>query len=570
MKLLKNVTIRTKMRILLIVAILFLMVNGLIGYFSLQNVKKNSDILYTQRMQAVKLVDEVRFSVRSIEAYTLELMLTKDDQYSLDLSTNIQEAMKRSDERLQTLQKLPISSEERKMIKELQETLSQYRNERFTSIQLALNQQNEEAYAYYLEHVSGLRDQVLFQLDELKKRNETGAEQLNLDNKKEAASAIMLFTIVTAVAVILLLGIGIVIVRLVVKPLRDMQSLMAKAGQGDLTVKGTYESKDEIGRLTEDFNQMIAGLRAIIITVNESAVDLSATSEQLTATSESTKTAALHLVSAMEHVQEGAEAQLRGTNESARAMEEMAIGIGRIAESASTVSESSTEAATEAQNGQHVIQNVVKQIDSLRDSVQQSADVVKQLGEHSQRIGNILSVITAIADQTNLLALNAAIEAARAGEHGKGFAVVADEVRKLAEESRKSAEQISDLIRQIQHDTGEAVIAMEKGTENAELGMKVVHQAGEAFNAIVHKVERVAEQIQEVSAISEQMAASSQEVTASVIDMDKIADASLQRSKEAASLTNEQLETIEEINGSTNSLRKMSQDLQFLTQAFKL
>jgi methyl-accepting chemotaxis protein len=251
-------------------------------------------------------------------------------------------------------------------------------------------------------------------------------------------------------------------------------------------------------------------------------------------------------------------------------MEEMAVGISRIAESSSTVSEASVETAKEAAAGNEAIQKVVYQMDSIRASVTSSSQAVKELGMRSQEIGQIVGAITDIADQTNLLALNAAIEAARAGEHGRGFAVVADEVRKLAEQSRVSADQIANLITEIQEDTNRVVLAIEKGNAEVDSGIRVVEAAGEAFEKILNSVQHVADQIQEVSAAAEEMSASTEEVTASVEEMSRIARDSSQHSQSVVGASEEQLGIINEISASVQSLSVMAKELHDVVKQFKL
>ena len=167
--------------------------------------------------------------------------------------------------------------------------------------------------------------------------------------------------------------------------------------------------------------------------------------------------------------------------------------------------------------GNQAIQAAVLQMNAIHDSIRELSGVVEGLGNHSQAIGQIIEVITGIANQTNLLALNAAIEAARAGEHGRGFAVVADEVRKLAEQSSRSAEQISQLINTIQSDTKHAMNSMEAGTREVQQGILVVHEAGETFGQIQMSIGTVSDQVHDVSAAAQEAAGLGKEAAISVI-----------------------------------------------------
>ena len=209
-------------------------------------------------------------------------------------------------------------------------------------------------------------------------------------------------------------------------------------------------------------------------------------------------------------------------------------------------------------------------MDKIHGSVDDTAKVIQKLEERSKEIGQIIEVITGISDQTNLLALNAAIEAARAGEHGKGFAVVADEVKNLAEQSKESADKIANLIQQIQHDTTHAVEMMGKGTADVAEGISVVQVTGEGFKRIQQSIDQVTSQIQEISAVSEEMSASVEQVHASVDQVAQIVKEASTNTENIAAASEEQLASMEEITASSNSLSKMAEDLLAQMKQFKM
>lgn len=275
-----------------------------------------------------------------------------------------------------------------------------------------------------------------------------------------------------------------------------------------------------------------------------------------------------HITETMQQVAEGAEQQSLATKESAGAMNEMAIGIQRVAESANIVSEQSKSTVQVAKNGEETVELAVKQMDFINESVTQLSATITMLGTRTQTIDEIVQVITSIAEQTNLLALNAAIEAARAGEHGKGFAVVADEVKKLAEQSQSSAKEITQLINEIHVGTNDAVKAMNVGIKDVNVGIEVVHKAGASFTDIVQASELIAVQIEETSAIAEEMSASSQQVSASVEEVSRIADASASNTNLAAHSTEEQIKVIKGILYVSDDLKKLAEELEQLIMKF--
>ncbi|HEU4962609.1 MAG TPA: HAMP domain-containing methyl-accepting chemotaxis protein [Bacilli bacterium] len=357
------------------------------------------------------------------------------------------------------------------------------------------------------------------------------------------------------------------------KPLTRLTQVADSVARGDLSVDNINvrdKQKDEIATLSRSVNGMVDNLRGLIYQVNDTAMQVASSSEELLASAESTAQSTEQITSTIQEMASGAETQVHSAEESLVSMNEMAVGIQRIAETSSTVSETSLETAEQAERGNQSIQRAVIQMGSIRDASDSTASVIRLLDERSKEIGQIVEAITGIANQTNLLALNAAIEAARAGEHGRGFAVVADEVRKLAEQSEQSAAQISTLILEIQQETSQAVISMDRSSEEVDAGLTLVNEAGEAFQMIVAAAQVVADQIQDISASSQQMSAGSQQVTATVEELTRIARNSAGHSQQVAASTEEQLALMEEINASCSQLADMAQELQDSVGRFQI
>lgn len=355
------------------------------------------------------------------------------------------------------------------------------------------------------------------------------------------------------------------------RPLVRLRDLANQVAAGDLTAEPLKQGrKDEIGQLTNAVNQMVGNLRTLIHQVNETSVQVAASSQELTASTEQASRATEQITSTIQDVATGAEHQMNGILESERAIEDMAGGIQKVAETSTIVSEASYEMEHQAEQGNVSIQEAMEQMTMIRTKVEESMSGFKLLEHRSQEIGHIVELITGIAAQTNLLALNAAIEAARAGEHGRGFAVVADEVRKLAEQSGNSAAQIAGLIEVIQADTAKAVGTMDEITSEVESGVEDVNIAGAAFQRILASAKQVANQVQEVTAFSEQMSANAQIVAESVEQVTQIAQNSANSAQNVAASSEEQLASVEEISASAESLSEMANELQHLIARFKI
>lgn len=357
------------------------------------------------------------------------------------------------------------------------------------------------------------------------------------------------------------------------KYLSEIKKLNVNAREiaaGNLAVELTEaKTNDEIGELSNSFKEMVTTIRGIIQQVNDSSEQVAASSEQLSASSEQTKLATNEVTVAMQSIASANETQVKQMEEGSSSLAVMADNMNRVSDMVTNLSTSSLHTAKEAEKGNQVISKVVEQMSSLTNSVQDSTEVVKKLDDRSTEIGQIIKVITGISEQTNLLALNAAIEAARAGEHGKGFAVVADEVRKLAEESTRSANLISDLIKEIQMDSSAAMEAMLKGTTDAQNGMTVVNEAGLIFGKILTAVKSMNDDIQNVSSSSVEITEKTNKVKETIEILEEIVRQTAGNSQNVASTAEEQLASMEEISASAESLSEMAQELSQTVQKFR-
>ncbi|MED1781210.1 methyl-accepting chemotaxis protein [Brevibacillus fortis] len=359
--------------------------------------------------------------------------------------------------------------------------------------------------------------------------------------------------------------------RQVARPLVQLKAgIVNLVEKKDLTQTIPIRRKDEIGDVATAVNAFIEDLHGMMKNISGYTGQVGTVSDTSAKKAHEARLAFGQVASSFQEVATGTENQQHSAEESARAMEEMAIGIQRIAEASSTMAESSKHMANEAVAGNQSVEKVSGQMDSINRSVSHSADVVRSLDSRSAEISQIVEVIASIASQTNLLALNAAIEAARAGEQGRGFAVVADEVRKLAEQSNNSANQIANLITEIQRETTSAVQAMDEGTREVETGIQIAYETGEAFRRIMDSTQDVADQIQEISSVAEQMSAATEQVTASILQLSSIAKDSAASASSVAASTEEQRISMNQLSTSAEQLNQMAKELQQMINRFTL
>lgn len=367
---------------------------------------------------------------------------------------------------------------------------------------------------------------------------------LAAEKRGDARGALVFVVIFTVVALAVTALFTYLITRTITNSIKELYESMEElaGGQGDLTARLEVKGSDEIAETSLAFNKFIEGLHVIIKDVNTNAVQLSSASEQIS--------------SATEELASGADSQHKQASETATAMEEMASSVHLVFENSSKSLEASEKTSTEAEEGGRVVGQTMAGMSKIEESVQQSSEKVRELGIKSQEIGKIVGVINEIAAQTNLLALNAAIEAARAGEHGRGFEVVAEEIRKLAEQSAKSTVQITDIIDEIQRETGLAADSMVSVTKEVEEGTKLSNQTGESLQNIISSIRDTSVMIKDMSEASKQQATVSDQVAKSVENI--------------SSVTKESASSAEEIASTSQELAKLADNLRLLVGKFKI
>lgn len=395
------------------------------------------------------------------------------------------------------------------------------------SAQVAITEQALDGYLVALkavvaqtEAIAAARQEMASQTEEINRLGLalTQDQSARLDQDTSQAR----ITQVTVAVLALLIGMlaAWLITRQITQPLADTLAVVRNIAAGDLTDQRRIERQDEMGALQQGVMGMAATLRELISGIRDSVTQMASAAEQLSAITEQTSV--------------GMNGQKIETDQVATAMHEMSATVQEVARNAEDASQAASDADREARAGDAVVSEAVTQIERLSQEMLRSTEAMAKLESESNRIGSVMDVIKTVADQTNLLALNAAIEAARAGEAGRGFAVVADEVRGLAQRTQKSTEEIEQLVAGLQQGTQQVAAAMQNSHNLTESSVELTRKAGLALTDITAKVSNIQAMNQQIAAAAEEQGAVAEEISRSVINVRDISEQTATASDETA------------------------------------
>ncbi|WP_164462106.1 methyl-accepting chemotaxis protein [Bacillus sp. FJAT-42376] len=405
------------------------------------------------------------------------------------------------------------------------------------------------------------------ELDMIKRIN---ADSLNsAGSLKNQIMLISLFFSVLAISAVLVVAYK--IIRSISMPVRRVSMVLDQVANGNLAVH-TEEStrKDEIGDMLRSLHKMVADLRETVSQVSGTSSQVAAQSVELAASTEQGSRAAEFTARIAQETMGGFGRQQKSFHSISDSIHSVTKGIHHIAANSDSMISATNEAAMQAENGSAAVQNLAVQMEGIHLSVEETTSIIQELGRHSEQIDHIVRMITTISEQTNLLALNAAIEAARAGEHGKGFAVVADEVRKLAEESKNSAAEISHMVHSIQTETGKAVESMNVNKKKIADGLFYTNDAKTALSNIVQSIQETFAKGEAVRTEVLQAETVGRSIMHSLEKATEVMEHSVQQLHQSHLSSEEQLNSIEVISQSAILLETLSGSLKESVLRFKL
>jgi methyl-accepting chemotaxis protein len=311
-----------------------------------------------------------------------------------------------------------------------------------------------------------------------------------------------------------------IITRQITRPLQDTLGAVQRIADGDLTASVRVDRRDEMGQLQQGIQHMATTLRELIGGIRDSVTQIASAAEELSAVTEQTSA--------------GANSQKSETDQVATAMHEMSATVQEVARNAEQASQAANDADGQARLGDQVVAEVIVQIERLAAEVSRSSEAMHGLQQESDKIGSVMDVIKSVAEQTNLLALNAAIEAARAGEAGRGFAVVADEVRGLAQRTQKSTEEIEALIAGLQSGTQQVATVMRNSRNLTDSSVELTRKAGDSLGSITLAVSNIQSMNQQIAAAAEEQSAVAEEISRSILSVRDVSEQTATASDETA------------------------------------
>jgi methyl-accepting chemotaxis protein len=398
------------------------------------------------------------------------------------------------------------------------------------------------------------------------------AEKLGDAQAKEYLEGLALQAVILGVAVNAGVGaFAFFMARKITKPITKVTEVATKISQGDLTV--TFEeskSNDEIGRLVNAQNKMITNLKDMISQVHTAAQSVSAGSQQIAASGNELGSAVQQIASTVDQISRGSVSQAQGLSKSKQIVEDLSVTINQLAKDTIESVEITQKVGSLSERGSESAKEAGERMNNIIKVTNESAQKVKGLAEKTSEITAVLDVIKQIADQTNLLALNAAIEAARAGEAGRGFAVVADEVRRLAESSSKSSEEIDSKLKQIHGDAQVVVEGIELSANEVNQGKMVIESSLKTLDEIATQVRSISNNVKRLSDSTQEEVAKVKLVSTSASEIAAVAEQNASSTEEAAAAVEQQTAQTHEIANAANQMSQLANQLESLISRFKL
>ncbi|MCY9273333.1 methyl-accepting chemotaxis protein [Bacillus inaquosorum] len=559
---------KVKTKLLGIISILVVSMIGIGGssvFMISSTVKKNEEL--KDKMEFQKEMKQIQYRLTGLSNDERGFLITGDKEYDEGMKEKAEDVLKSLDR----INGLIDEEKYQSNIEDIKTSFTQYR---------ALNQQVLTAYSsdpkkaetiHFGEERTLRKDVVDPAVDKLTDRLDQEVEDLKGEIRGNGKMSQWFIIIVTGISAMVGIVLSLLLLKSIMVPLRSMNKQLEEIahGEADLTKKVIVKNKDEFGQLAQSFNSFTQSLTQIVKQISSSSEQVAASSEELSASAEESKSTSEQISGAMQMAADSNVKQSLMTEKSAESITELLDSISSVASNTGNIADLSSSMRDKAEIGSKSVNKMLDQMKFIDTSVDSAGNGLQALVESTAEISDISSLITNISEQTNLLALNAAIEAARAGEQGKGFAVVAEEVRKLADETNKSANHIQSVVTTIQNESIETVNNIKVVQENVSSGIVLSQETTGNFNEILNLVEQVTSQIQEVAAATQQLTSGVEVIQHTVHTLAAGTKETSANTEAVAKSSQEQLNSMEEISYAAESLSQLAEELQTVINRFK-